>query len=152
MEPTTEETFDDDGILREPGLRLLRSLSLGSAGASFIVIMSLFQMNKSSDALSWVLYGAVLAMPLFLLSVTAYQIYLMGGAKSYPHMQTSIGSFMIIIPFSIGAFSLVFSVICLVYAFDCKAFAVLLLSSIVAISVNSYFRRDLTKFIEKIKG
>jgi len=81
MEPTTEETFDDDGILREPGLRLLRSLSLGSAGASFIVIMSLFQMNKSSDALSWVLYGAVLAMPLFLLSVTAYQIYLMGGGE-----------------------------------------------------------------------
>lgn len=120
-------------------VQLLRTASLGAAGACLVLLTGLLQVaDKSSNAFFAATLFICISLPCWGAATTTYETYVLLGPTSLPHLQSALMKKLLTILLGIGGFSLWGSIGSMVAILSGYAAIVFVLGSFIAALFASF--------------
>jgi hypothetical protein len=130
----------------------MRNLSYGAAAACLAVLAGLAQVGAKSEALQLSVYGAAIALPMWLLVGGIYEYYIFLGKQSFAHYRLAAVFRFIGVPLviaSIGSFSMTCGIVWFLVPEAAYAFAA---SSGLAVAGGLAFQAHLANWWYRADG
>lgn len=111
---------------REPLVSLYRNMGFGSAALCLVLLVGIAQIEATSIALNISVFGAALALPLWILFGVIYEYYLVLGKRSYGHLNSILTRVLVLSSGVCGCVGLSVSTMGVIYYLSEDAFWVFL--------------------------